>query len=51
MPIINHLLCLITGTFALANPQIISMLAIDLRAFTRRSIRNRLYISKLKTIL
>ena len=31
MPIINHLLCLNTGTLASANPQIISMLAIDLR--------------------
>lgn len=51
MPIINHLLCLNTGTLASANPQIISMLAIDLRAFSRRSIRNCLYISKLKTIL
>lgn len=50
MPIINHLLCLNTGTLASDNPQIISMLAIDLRVNARRSIRNRLYISKLKTI-
>ena len=48
MPIINHLLCLNTGTLASANPQIISMLAIDLRVNARRSIRNCLYISKLK---
>ena len=31
MPIINHLLCLITGALASANPQIISMLTVDLR--------------------
>ena len=36
MHIINHLLCLNTGTLASVNLQIISMLAIDLRAFTRR---------------